>query len=154
MWLRQAQVLLFLNHTSTIADFQLTGDNTPSEREIRIHKYCANNRANASSTTIHFVHPERYRQHFCSISNRHAMKLSTIAFAILASVALAQEPAPASGFKLEKRASVSATVKVDGLRYRTCPKTSCSAPGQFPKGTKITLSCYTRDNTETINGDK
>lgn len=54
---------------------------------------------------------------------------------------------------LEKRA-VSATVIVDGLRYRTCPKTSCSAPGQFAKGTKISLQCYTRDNTETINGDK
>ncbi|KAL1595614.1 hypothetical protein SLS59_008252 [Nothophoma quercina] len=59
-------------------------------------------------------------------------------------------PAP----DMTKRAAVSATVKVDGLRYRTCPKTSCSAPGQFAKGTKISLSCYTRDNTETVNGDK
>jgi len=83
---------------------------------------------------------------------------TTIAFALLGPLALAQDPTvlapvPRDPSYLEKRA-VSATVVVDGLRYRTCPKTSCSAPGQFAKGTKISLSCYTRTNTETINGDK
>ncbi|KAF2273181.1 uncharacterized protein EI97DRAFT_162993 [Westerdykella ornata] len=86
------------------------------------------------------------------------MKFTTAALAlVLAPLALAQEPtvAPlvARDGTLEKRA-VSATVVVDGLRYRTCPKTSCSAPGQFAKGTRISLSCYTRTNTETIEGDK
>lgn len=77
------------------------------------------------------------------------MKFSLLAAALMAPLTLAS-PAP----DMTKRAAVSATVKVDGLRYRTCPKTSCSAPGQFAKGTKISLSCYTRDNTETVNGDK
>ena len=77
------------------------------------------------------------------------MKFSLLAAALMAPITLAS-PAP----DMTKRAAVSATVKVDGLRYRTCPKTSCSAPGQFAKGTKISLSCYTRDNTETVNGDK
>ena len=77
------------------------------------------------------------------------MKSTLLAAALMAPLTLAS-PAP----DMTKRAAVSATVKVDGLRYRTCPKTSCSAPGQFAKGTKISLSCYTRDNTETVNGDK
>jgi hypothetical protein len=84
------------------------------------------------------------------------MKLTAIVFALLSSAALAQEPtvvarAPAG---IEKRAIVDAVVVVDGLRYRTCPKTSCTAVGQYPKGTRIKLSCYTRDGTTTVNGDK
>lgn len=54
---------------------------------------------------------------------------------------------------IEKRA-VTGTVKVDGLRYRTCPRTSCTAIGQYPKGKKISLKCYTRVNTTPVNGDK
>lgn len=53
---------------------------------------------------------------------------------------------------LEKRA-VSGTVLVDGLRYRTCPKTSCTAVGQYPKGKKISISCLTRRGTTVVNGD-
>jgi hypothetical protein len=83
------------------------------------------------------------------------MKFTAIALAILVPLALAQEPTLAGRApEIEKRAVVSATVKVDGLRYRTCPKTSCDAPGQYAKGTKIKLSCYTRDGTTTVNGDK
>lgn len=52
-----------------------------------------------------------------------------------------------------ERANVAATVN-DGLRCSTCLKSSCSAPGQYAKGEKITDSCYTRDDTETNNGDK
>jgi hypothetical protein len=77
------------------------------------------------------------------------MKFSALAIFLISPLILAS-PAP----DMQKRGTVSATVKVDGLRYRTCPKTSCPAPGQFAKGTKISLSCYTRDNTETILGDK
>lgn len=54
---------------------------------------------------------------------------------------------------LEKRA-VSGYVKTDGLRYRTCPRTSCTAVGQYAKGTKLSLVCYTRSNTTPVNGDK
>ena len=53
---------------------------------------------------------------------------------------------------LEKRA-ISGTVLVDGLRYRTCPRTSCAAIGQYPKGTKISINCYTRKDTTVIDGD-
>ena len=73
------------------------------------------------------------------------MKLSAVVLALLSSAALAQDPTVArrAPAVMEKRAIVDATVLVDGLRYRTCPKTSCSAPGQYAKGTKIKLSCYT-----------
>lgn len=54
---------------------------------------------------------------------------------------------------LEKRA-VSGYVKTDGLRYRTCPRTTCTAVGQYAKGTKLSLVCYTRSNTTPVNGDK
>jgi len=81
--------------------------------------------------------------------NQHIMKLTAVVIALLSSVALA---APAA--EMDKRAVVDATVAVDGLRYRTCPKTTCSAPGQYPKGTKIKLSCYTTSGTTEVNGDK
>lgn len=49
----------------------------------------------------------------------------------------------------------AAVVKVDGLRYRICPRTTsgCPAMGQYPIGTHITLHCYTRDDTTPIDGD-
>lgn len=81
--------------------------------------------------------------------NQYIMKLTTVVLALFSSVALA---APAA--QMDKRAVVDATVAVDGLRYRTCPKTTCSAPGQYPKGTKIKLSCYTTSGTTEVNGDK
>ena len=54
--------------------------------------------------------------------------------------------------ELEKRDNAG-VVQVDGLRYRTCPRTSCTAVGQYPKGTYITIKCYTHDNTTVVNGD-
>lgn len=54
---------------------------------------------------------------------------------------------------LEKRA-VGGTVQVDGLRYRKCPRKSCEAVGQYAKGTRISLVCYTRDGTTSVEGDK
>lgn len=53
---------------------------------------------------------------------------------------------------LEKRA-ITGTVMVDGLRYRICPRTNCAALGQFAKGTKISINCYTRTDTTVIDGD-
>lgn len=55
---------------------------------------------------------------------------------------------------LEKR-SVPATVEVDGLRYRKCPRTTsdCPAIGQYPIGTHINLVCYTRTDTTVVDGD-
>ncbi|KAA8647806.1 hypothetical protein EYZ11_010344 [Aspergillus tanneri] len=54
---------------------------------------------------------------------------------------------------IEKRA-VKGTVVANGLRYRTCPRSSCTAVGQYAKGTRINLVCYTRENTTPVNGDK
>lgn len=117
---------------------------TRSKGEDPMYKYCPQN--NTIHSTTHLI-PSH-------IHNRYPHRSSTMKFSALAvfliSPLILASPAP----DMEKRAAVSATVKVDGLRYRNCPKTSCSAPGQFAKGTKISLSCYTRDNTETINGDK
>ncbi|PPQ94587.1 hypothetical protein CVT25_011900 [Psilocybe cyanescens] len=59
---------------------------------------------------------------------------------------------PVPNSSLEARAN-SATVLVDGLRYRTCPKTSCTAVGQYAKGTKVTINCYTRAGTTVVEGD-
>jgi hypothetical protein len=96
------------------------------------------------------------------------MKLNTLAVAaLLPFVALgapAADAAPTvaqvgtlerdvSSGTLEKRA-ISGTVLVDGLRYRKCPRTSCDAVGQYAKGTHISLVCYTRVGTTTVNGDK
>lgn len=71
-------------------------------------------------------------------------------------VPAAPEPTVYSGLAdksvLDKRAN-SATVKVDGLGYRKCPRTSCDAVGQYSKGTKISITYYTRENTTVVNGD-
>ncbi|KAF8162681.1 hypothetical protein B0H34DRAFT_692535 [Crassisporium funariophilum] len=88
--------------------------------------------------------------------------ISLLALAIAAPSAFAQ-PAPAApeptvytkpliGRTLEKRA-VPGRVEVDGLRYRTCPRTSCTAVGQYAIYTPINIVCYTRDNTTPVNGD-
>jgi hypothetical protein len=83
------------------------------------------------------------------------MKFTTIALAILAPLALAQEPTLAGRAPdIEKRAIQSTIVMGDGLHYRVEPKRTGGAPGQYAKGTKIKLSCYTRDDTTTANGDK
>ncbi|KAA8651352.1 hypothetical protein EYZ11_000938 [Aspergillus tanneri] len=68
------------------------------------------------------------------------------------------DPIPAAEIDLETRdiekRAVKGTVVTDGLRYRTCPRTSCTAVGQYAKGTRINLVCYTRANTTPVNGDK
>ena len=84
------------------------------------------------------------------------MKFSALTVAtLLPALALGQEPTPISDLgarDLEKR-DVSGTVLADGLRYRTCPRTSCAAIGQYPSGTPIEIQCYTRDNTTVERGD-
>ncbi|CAI7621631.1 hypothetical protein N7509_010479 [Penicillium cosmopolitanum] len=88
------------------------------------------------------------------------MKFSALAIAaLLPALALTQE-APTNlpdapvveSRNLEKRA-VSGKVLVDGLRYRTCPKRTCTAVGQYAKGTKISIKCLTRIGTTVENGD-
>lgn len=65
-----------------------------------------------------------------------------------------RDPEPDAEFGIIEKRAVTGTVKVDGLRYRTCPRTSCTAIGQYPKGKKISLKCFTRVNTTPVNGDK
>lgn len=95
------------------------------------------------------------------------MKLPALVLAALAPVAVFAHPAatPAEADHaptvlsksqpdntIQKRAN-NAVVTVDGLRYRKCPRTSCTAVGQYPIGTRIQLDCYTTENTTPINGD-
>jgi len=61
-------------------------------------------------------------------------------------------PPVAEARELERRDNAG-VVQVDGLRYRTCPRTSCTAVGQYAKGTRVTIKCYTRNNTTVVNGD-
>jgi hypothetical protein len=98
------------------------------------------------------------------------MKFATFAVAVLLPLTALSAPAPttpddaaptslavvdrdAELGNIEKR-SVSGTVEVNGLRYRTCPRTSCRAVGEYAKGHKVSLSCYTRTDTTTVDGDK
>ncbi|KAG7087643.1 hypothetical protein E1B28_013591 [Marasmius oreades] len=89
------------------------------------------------------------------------MKFFTLALAaLLPAAVLAQEPtfytgnpvARAAEPALEKR-SITANVKVDGLRYRTCPRTECTAMGQYPINTQIQIDCYTATGTTTVEGN-
>jgi len=59
---------------------------------------------------------------------------------------------PVAARALEKRTN-SGTVKVDGLKHRTCPRTSCTANGQYAKNTHIDIVCYTRTGTTVVEGD-
>lgn len=51
----------------------------------------------------------------------------------------------------EKR-DVIGVVTGDGLRYRTCPRITCTAMGQFAEGTQISIKCVTDIDTSVING--
>ena len=63
-----------------------------------------------------------------------------------------RSPTPSAGPSAPLPA-IRATVKVDGLRYRRGPRTSCDAIGQYPIGTKIEIVSYTSENTTVVNDD-
>ncbi|KAF8248507.1 hypothetical protein K440DRAFT_660801 [Wilcoxina mikolae CBS 423.85] len=57
------------------------------------------------------------------------------------------EPEPIAGTptyaSLEARAArITCTATADGVRYRTCASTSCTAIGQYPINTRVTFTCY------------
>ncbi|KAF8801956.1 hypothetical protein BYT27DRAFT_6781840 [Phlegmacium glaucopus] len=96
------------------------------------------------------------------------MKFSLVPLIALAltttSVMALPEPAPAAAEPtiytppvdtraLEKRAIVIGTVEVDGLKHRSCPRTTCTANGQYAIGTHISIVCFTRTDTTVVNGD-
>ncbi|KAH8588087.1 hypothetical protein B0O99DRAFT_525684 [Bisporella sp. PMI_857] len=62
------------------------------------------------------------------------------------------EGADATLAALEKR-DIVGTVDADALKYRRCPRTSCNAVGQYPRGTRVTMECFTTASTTTVNGD-
>jgi len=55
------------------------------------------------------------------------------------------------GTKILEVRSALCTIVTDGVRYRTCPRTSCPAVGQYPKGTVLTFICY--KTRTTVNGN-
>jgi len=99
------------------------------------------------------------------------MKLSLVPILALVAAlpALALGPKPAelpaptfySGPPIEAReveednqGVFTGTVKADLLNYRPCPSIdNCKSVGQYRKGTRITIECFTRDNTSVVNGD-
>lgn len=91
------------------------------------------------------------------------MRFTTIALALLAST-IAAAPAAEAGstgeYGLEDTQGVAASkavkakVRADGLRFRTCAKTSCKALGQFAKHTEVNLACFKTEDTTTVKGDK
>jgi hypothetical protein len=59
-------------------------------------------------------------------------------------------PRPEPG-KLVARANMTCKTTADGVRYRTCASTSCTAVGQYPIGKSVTFTCWKYG--ECINGD-
>ncbi|KAH8586071.1 hypothetical protein B0O99DRAFT_704061 [Bisporella sp. PMI_857] len=53
---------------------------------------------------------------------------------------------------IEKR-DVVGTVDADALKYRRCPRTTCEAVGQYARGTRVTMDCYTTTNTTPVSGN-
>ncbi|KAF8805538.1 hypothetical protein BYT27DRAFT_7033047, partial [Phlegmacium glaucopus] len=47
----------------------------------------------------------------------------------------------------------SGKVEVDGLRYRRRPNVGSDAIGQYPIGTKIGITGFTREGTTVVKGD-
>ena len=67
-------------------------------------------------------------------------------FAIPAAVAeAAANPKVGSSLlepKLEKRLTTTCTVTGDGVRYRTCPRFSCTPMGQYPINKRVKIDCW------------
>lgn len=95
------------------------------------------------------------------------MKLTAIAVAALLPIVALSAPMPdddapavaldgtdSAPAMLGKRGDIVGTVDADALKYRTCPRTSCTAVGQYSRGTRVTMKCYTTQNTSNVNGDK
>ena len=82
------------------------------------------------------------------------MKFSLVpVLALVAALPALALPEPvAAPVEFEKR-DVSGVVTGDGVRYRNCPRTSCTAMGQYSRGTHISIQCYTDDNTSVISGN-
>ena len=53
---------------------------------------------------------------------------------------------------LEKRA-VRVVVTASALKYRDCPRTDCTAYGQYASGTVVYANCYVDGGTTVVNGD-
>lgn len=98
--------------------------------------------------------PKLQRTHL----NQSTMKLSLVpVLALVAALPALALPGPvvapvAEVRDVEKR-DVTGVVTDEGLRYRTCPTTSCTTVGQFAQGTHISIECYTDIDTSVIYGE-
>jgi hypothetical protein len=90
------------------------------------------------------------------------MKFTALAIATLLPFAVLSAPTAELGGEdvdsvesvaLGERA-ITGTVDADALKYRRCPRTSCDAVGQYPRGTRVTMECFTTTSTTTVNGDR
>ncbi|GJJ06937.1 hypothetical protein Clacol_001133 [Clathrus columnatus] len=85
------------------------------------------------------------------------MKFSLLTFLpLVAACAVLAAPnvkSRARGRDVIDKRSVTATVTASALKYRTCPRTSCTAVGQYSEGTKVTIECETDKDTTTVEGD-
>ncbi|KAJ7599639.1 hypothetical protein C8J56DRAFT_1037213 [Mycena floridula] len=80
-----------------------------------------------------------------------------IPFFIAVAAVPAPEPEPAAavnrlGESVDAAAAITCTITGNLVRYRTCPKTSCTALGEYPINTKVSLLCYTSGTV--VNGDQ
>ncbi|KFX96132.1 hypothetical protein O988_05468 [Pseudogymnoascus sp. VKM F-3808] len=70
------------------------------------------------------------------------MKVSALILAVLAPAAILAAPSSEAEAmnSIAERATDYCIVSTDGVRYRTCAKTSCTAIGQYNKGTKLHIA--------------
>lgn len=73
------------------------------------------------------------------------MLTSLLSICLLAPLSVLASPVPDTSpasplATLERRACTAKTTAT--VKYRTCGKTSCTAVGQYAKGTKVTIKCF------------
>ena len=63
------------------------------------------------------------------------------------------QPKPKTSFKEKTGTVLTGRVEVDGLRYRRRPNIKSDAIGQYPIGTKISITGFTEEGTTVVKGD-
>ena len=71
---------------------------------------------------------------------------------VLSGIRFASSAAPNMNHH-DGRTAISGRVEVDGLRYRRRPNIKSDAIGQYPIGTKISITGFTQEGTTVVKGD-
>ena len=71
---------------------------------------------------------------------------------MLSSIQVASSAAPNMHYD-DGGIEISGRVKVDGLRYCRRPNLKSEAIGQYPIGTKISITGFTQEGTTVVKGD-